>query len=520
MNKKKIINIATAMFVLVIFTIAVAPQILAQEITIKQAQNKVVKVEDEFVTISSLKIEIIDEEKKEIVNEILDPNKTYRLDYYFTASHDLEIVNVESELKTLVTYETSEKEYSKNVYVSKQENLQKNNLKVKKERNNGFEEYIFVETYFLDKYFFEEIKNNLLNLENEIEKEYQLNNEFSFMKKTTLYVNNGNDKISLSNIFIPIKINFLNSKITSKQTAILKTNKENIAEKEAPVSSKEVVVSTLITSEDSSLLYSVNIPCAIDMTQIIIPMRSAQDKIQQLKEKCISTAYFNPNTKTHHLKANEGYYFEIKIDKNPRTNKDYEIEKITLNFYNEYTGNLCFSKVLIKDNENHNLYLAKISKSSSLIEENMADFSNSCKFDNSLLIRTTVTTKDNENIDIQNIGEIIKVRIDENFVNILTEETEKDREKRLKELGRLEIKEENAFLTTENSMKKIEPIENAFKENNIKEKKIVSDVVLEVVNDTPAYIFEIKETKKIFGFIPYGNKVVKKIIPAIKNINE
>ena len=314
--------------------------------------------------------------------------------------------------------------------------------------------------------------------------------------------------------------------------------------------------SSILTTSGSyapaDITYQLNIPCAIDRTKIILPAKIQLNSDGQYKAICNSSAYFNEETEVYHLKKNEGYYLDIVIlpEKTSKKINFSEIETITLDFYNQDNEKACFTKKLTKDTTQENLYVGKISyvkgndsKESAL--ENMEGFINSCGMDTTLKFEVTVESKTGEKFTATNSGNIKYLVIDSDNSNIVAENARVQKQVQVRKMQsnsenkniqqresinainkaqiskQLTIRNNNEFyMVRENKVKKIMPVTQMLQENKINVAKVIGDINLETVSETPTYVFEVKEQRKLFGFIPIGHKITKKRISAIKEITE
>jgi hypothetical protein len=316
--------------------------------------------------------------------------------------------------------------------------------------------------------------------------------------------------------------------------------------------------SSILTTSGSyapaDITYQLNIPCAIDRTKIILPVKSHLNSDGPYKTICNSSAYFNEETEIYHLKKNEGYYLDLVIlpEKTSKKINFSEIETITIDFYNQDNEKTCFTKKLIKDPTEENLYVGKISyvkgnDSKEFALENMEGFINSCGMDTTLKFEVTVESKTGEKFTAKNSGNIKFLVIDSDNSNIVAENAraQKQAQVQVRKMQsnsenkniqqresinainkaqiskQLTIRNNNEFyMVRENKVKKIMPVTQMLQENKINVAKVIGDINLETVSETPTYVFEVKEQRKLFGFIPIGHKITKKRISAIKEITE
>jgi len=309
------------------------------------------------------------------------------------------------------------------------------------------------------------------------------------------------------------------------------------------------VVPKLYAQETMS--YELQIPCAIDRAQIVLPVRFDQNYTGPYKERCNSSAYFNSETNTYHLKKNEGYYLDLKLmpeEINKIANVP-EIESIILDFYKEGEDQPCFTKKLNKSSTD-SLFHGKISyvnekdTSEEFAQENMTGFINSCGMNTNIVFKTTIKLNDGTEIQGNNIGYIQHLKIDSDNSNIVAENaraknqiqtnsiaqnfkpnkeeltTAEKPEEQLRTRSQMEVKDSEIFVTNENSTKKIIPVTQILQENKIDSEKIIGEIILETESENPEYVFEVKEKKKFLGFIPFGEKIVEKRISAIREIKE
>jgi hypothetical protein len=299
--------------------------------------------------------------------------------------------------------------------------------------------------------------------------------------------------------------------------------------------------------------YELQIPCAIDRAQIVVPVRFDQNYTGPYKERCNSSAYFNSETNTYHLKKNEGYYLDLKLmpeEINKIANVP-EIESIILDFYKEGEDQPCFTKKLNKS-PTDSLFHGKISyvnekdTSEEFAQENMTGFINSCGIDKLLKFKATIKLNDGTEIKGNNLGNIHYLIIDSDNSGIVAENararnqnqiqanpnaqnskpnkeeltTEEKPKEQLRTRSQMEIKDSEIYITNNNSTKKIIPVTQILQENKIDSEKIIGEIILETESENPEYVFEVKEKKKFLGFIPFGEKIIQKRISAIREIKE
>lgn len=302
------------------------------------------------------------------------------------------------------------------------------------------------------------------------------------------------------------------------------------------------------TSQDK-ITYKLDIPCAIDRTQIVIPNPADQNYIGQYKARCNSNAFFDEVTGIYHFKKNEGYYINLEFT-NDLENKVInlsEIDSVVLEYYNENTGNVCFYRKMESMYNAENKYVSKISyvqpnESKEFANNNMTGLINSCGLNTRIGIRARVQLVSGEMIATQNNGLIKTIMIDSDNSNQTAQENRNKEQIRSKEeitnkksiasIEKVMVKQADSdnkqdsksqsdlFLEIDNSVKKIKSIDKIFQENNIDSKKVVGEIVLDTNSNNPEYVFEVKEKRKLFGFIPIGSKIVQKKISATVDIKE
>lgn len=297
---------------------------------------------------------------------------------------------------------------------------------------------------------------------------------------------------------------------------------------------------------NNTTTYKLDIPCAIDRTQIVIPNRFDENYTGHYKAKCNSSAYFNSETNTYHLKKNEGYYLDLKLipEEINKTVNVSKIEIIVLDFYKEGQENPCFTRKLTKS-ATDSLFHGKIgyvkeNDSEEYAQENMTGFINSCGINKNITFKATIKLNNGTELSGNNFGRIQSLIIDSDNSNIVAENArskaqvrnqisekslaekplaEKPKEQ-LTTRSEIKIKDSELFLTTENTTQKMIQINEIFKENKINSEKVVGDIILETEFGKAEYVFEVKEKRKLFGFIPIGEKIVERRISAIREIKE
>jgi len=329
--------------------------------------------------------------------------------------------------------------------------------------------------------------------------------------------------------------------------------------------------SSLDTSDVEALknkiTYKLDIPCAIDRTQIIIPNPTDPNFDGQYKARCNSNAFFDELTGVYHFKRNEGYYLNLEIT-NDTIQKEIDlsqIESVDLEFYKNNDEVACFSRKMDSVYNEQNKYVSKITyvqpnESREFAQENMDGFVASCGINTPIYFKVIINLDNGERLIAQNTGLIKQIIIDSDNSNQIAQanrnkEQNKDLEQKReltsnqKPVSDLEepmtiqaisqnkpesqlvtktaqIRKENnseMVLNVGNSEKKIMPIEKILQEKKINSKKIVGEIVLDANSSNPEYVFEVKERKKIFGFIPNPfakEKIVQKRISATLEINE
>lgn len=308
------------------------------------------------------------------------------------------------------------------------------------------------------------------------------------------------------------------------------------------------VVNNVTTTQDV-ITYKLDIPCAIDRTQIVIPNPADQNYIGQYKARCNSNAFFDEVTGIYHFKKNEGYYINLEFT-NDLENKVInlsEIDSVVLEYYNGNTGNVCFYRKMESMYNAENKYVSKISyvqpnESKEFANNNMTGLINSCGLNTRIGIRARVQLVSGEMIATQNNGLIKTIMIDSDNSNQTAQENRNKEQIRSKEeitnkksiasIEKVMVKQADSdnkqdsksqsdlFLEIDNSVKKIKSIDKIFQENNIDSKKVVGEIVLDTNSNNPEYVFEVKEKRKLFGFIPIGSKIVQKKISATVDIKE
>lgn len=311
--------------------------------------------------------------------------------------------------------------------------------------------------------------------------------------------------------------------------------------------------------------YKLDIPCAIDRTQIIVPNPgNSKDPNEQYKARCNSNAFFDEVTGVYHFKRNEGYYFNLMFTNN-LSEKPIDptvIDSIVLEFYKNNEDVACFYRKMDSVYNEQNKYVSKISytqpnESEEFAINNMSGFIRACGVDTEIDLKTKIYLVSGEVIDIENDGLIKKIIIDSDNSNQIAQANRNKEQVRDLEQKResptnqkpipssekpmirqaisenkpesqlitrtAQIQKENnseIFLNIENSVKKMIPIEKIFQENRIDSKKVIGDIVLDTNSSNPEYVFEIREKRKLFGFIPIGEKIVEKRISATLEIKE
>ena len=305
-------------------------------------------------------------------------------------------------------------------------------------------------------------------------------------------------------------------------------------------------------TQKTNVAYELQIPCAIDRTQIIMPVRLDENYSGPYKERCNSSAYFNPETNTYHLKKNEGYYLDLKIlnEEVSKTINISEIDSIIFDFYKDGENNSCFTRKLTKS-PTDSLFHGKIgyvkdNDSEEYAQENMTGFINSCGINTNITFKATIKLNTGEEIATNNLGNIKYLTVDSDNSNIVAENaraknqnqihanpnaekpkpnkeesiaSEKPKEQ-LSTRSKMEIKGVEMFITNSNNTKKIVPLTQILQENKIDSKKIIGEVILQTESENPEYVFEVKEKRKLLGFIPFGEKIIEKRIAATREIKE
>jgi len=122
-----------------------------------------------------------------------------------------------------------------------------------------------------------------------------------------------------------------------------------------------------------------------------------------------------------------------------------------------------------------------------------------------------------------NTSVIVSEKLNKDEIDSLRKNTTKDAFIEEIDKESILISENNAttqdvYIVGKNGTNKIKDISIVLSEQKINPNKIIDSVQLVNINDTPKYVFSVKETKKLFGFIPIGNKVVIKSIDATENL--
>jgi len=299
-----------------------------------------------------------------------------------------------------------------------------------------------------------------------------------------------------------------------------------------------------ISSQDAStedyVSYKLEIPCAIDRSKIILPHKTDGNSSNDTDYKvmCNSSAYFNQETGVYHLKKNEGYYVNVLLTTDGLKKTDLsEIDSVTLDIYEENAKTACFTKKMNVDPNNLNKFATKFSyvnsnDSEEFGLEHMTGLINSCGLNTKLIFQPTIKLKNGNALTIKNTGDIQRVIIDSDNSNIIAENARnkeiisnelstKPKEQLTTASKANEKKASTIFISKRNNTQKVVDISQILAENKIASDKVVGDVTLETDSDVPTYVFEVREQKKLFGFIPFGKaKIVEKRISAIKELKE
>jgi hypothetical protein len=297
---------------------------------------------------------------------------------------------------------------------------------------------------------------------------------------------------------------------------------------------------------NNTTTYKLDIPCAIDRTQIVIPNRFDKNYTGHYKAKCNSNAYLNSETGEYHLKKNEGYYLNIELTNDSLNKIDLsEIDSVVLDFYKEDNDQSCFTRKMTPVYNDNTRFAAKIgyvkdNDSREFGQENMTGFIDSCEVEKPITFNLKITLKTGEQMSTSNVGLIKTIVLDSDNSNIVAENArskaqvrnqisekslaekplaEKPKEQLTTRLE-IKIKDSELFLTTENTTQKMIQINEIFKENKINSEKVVGDIILDTEFGKVEYVFEVKEKRKLFGFIPIGEKIVERRISAIREIKE
>jgi hypothetical protein len=78
---------------------------------------------------------------------------------------------------------------------------------------------------------------------------------------------------------------------------------------------------------------------------------------------------------------------------------------------------------------------------------------------------------------------------------------------------------EKHYLVTDNKTKQIKPLTKVLEENKISRDLVQNDIELVEEQDDAYYVAKIKQSKKLFGFIPIGSEIVTKKLKASEDIN-
>ena len=303
---------------------------------------------------------------------------------------------------------------------------------------------------------------------------------------------------------------------------------------------------------DLKITYKLDIPCAIDRTEIIVPNPSNPEYTGEYKARCNSNAFFDELNGIYHFKRNEGYYFNLELtnDLSEKTIDPAVIDSVVLEFYKDNGEVACFSRKMDSVYNEQNKYISKISytqpnESKDFAYENMSGFINSCGLDTKIDLKTKIYLVSGEVIVGQNTGLIKKITVDSDNSTQIAQANRNKEQNRVQEMdskpkevleersiptfktnqiqkqvGSENQKDSDLFLEIDNSVKKIRSIEKVFQENKIDSKKVVGEIILDTNSSNPEYVFEVKEKRKLFGFIPIGSKIVQKRLSATLNIKE
>ncbi len=398
MNEKKIINYIVTIFALTIFALAIAPNIFAEHYSIDEGGLKKITLgrSNASITISGIYKELIDLSNNEILSKTpitatyenpiyLNPNKEYKINVYFTSSADIsKDVTIGSYLGILARNKDGYLDPS--TYEDRKETL--TNIKISKINFYGTEKYKYVYSYIIDKTIFDKIGT--------------ISNSYSSKP-------DGHD-ISLTQW-----LRFDRHNQTQNDTVGFNSN------------SIPIIITTETPTNNNAIAYRLNIPCAIDRTQIVVPVHFDQDYSGQYKSRCNSGAYFNSETNTYHLKKNEGYYLDLELlpTTNTKTVNLSEIELVVLEIFTDGQEQACFTRKLTKSSTD-SLFHGKIgyikgNDSEEYTPENMTGFINSCGVDKLLKFKTTIKLNDGTEIQGNNIGDIQHLKIDSDNFNMVAE---------------------------------------------------------------------------------------------------
>lgn len=615
MKIKKTINFIVAIFAITIFLIATSPRLFAEYYSIYEGQSREIKFNNlnSPVTITGAYKELIDLSTGKVLAQspiydnsenpiYLNPNNEYRINIYFTASKDISniadigsslVVNAINSQNTLMPL---------GAYYNHNEVIKDLKLSIT-ESESGQEKYKYTYSYIIDSEVFKEIervsstynekpknytltigewaKINSINIQTTVYKvgdafdidgytltikEIKANTTPPGLKHEVTISISGNNLNAIEtyesgdNIFenylnTNLKVNTVySSRITlDKETLSTTDNSDYISfSNYADIAVK--ITDKPLPQTDSKYTYKLEIPCAIDKTKIILPAKIDPNYTGQYKTICNSSSYFNAETKTHHLKKNEGYYLDLTIL--TEKNNFSEIETATINFYNEYNQNACFTRKLFKSSTKENLFVGKISSvkgndSKEFALDNMDGFVNSCGIDTPLKFEVTIDSKTGEKLTGINSGIIRYLIVDSDNSNLIAENARAQKQIQVKNKNlnsevtdinyeniesintnsTLETKSLNSkqltvknsdeiYVTKDNKVKKIMPVTQMLQENKIDISKVVGDINLETVSEIPTYVFEVKEQRKLLWFIPIGEKITEKRISATKEIIE
>ncbi len=276
--------------------------------------------------------------------------------------------------------------------------------------------------------------------------------------------------------------------------------------------------------------------CAVDKLKTIISKEAVTSRSEvKHYNVCEAKGFIDYHKKIYYMSKDESYISRVtlnNLDLTKYTQKQTPKAKL---IFSTDSGNKCYEKelMLLKSVPEQGAYkfITTLIKED-LLETQKSDIgylSANCGIGKIIKLSVEIYDVDNNPIfSIEDVSSITRIMIfsnKEEDMAIANQENNQRVTSDIIQRERTEIsnikehqisRESEIFVNIGNEKRKVVSIENILEERNINPNKIISDIKLEETE----YVFDVKEKKRLLGFIPFGEKIVEKRISAIREIRE